>query len=332
MQYIGHLSRGDDFHAFLARDILPLLGHSGADPEFRVFRLPGSNHVYLYEERRTGLRVIGKFFGRGGTRPRDVACRRMAREHGNLEHARSLGFAGFPHYVVRPLGANGDTDCALVVEHCHGKTLSQVILEAIREGSRGPLFEKLSNLAAFLAALHNRTADGRGVDFHRECGYFEYVAGQLLAWGLLGQGDFDRLRGKMNAWRERPDAWEDQQVLVHGDATPANFLFGDAPWVIVLDLERMRRSDRVFDVGRVAGELKYFFLQYAGDPEKAEPFIGHFLWEYAGHFPDQGGAFASICRRVPFYLGLTLLRIARNHWIDGRHRRALLAQAERTLS
>jgi prepilin-type processing-associated H-X9-DG protein len=26
--------------------------------------------------------------------------------------------------------------------------------------------------------------------------------------------------------------WEDQQVLVHGDVTPANILFGDGLWVI----------------------------------------------------------------------------------------------------
>jgi len=59
--------------------------------------------------------------------------------------------------------------------------------------------------------------------------------------------------------------WEDNQVLVHGDVTPTNILFGDGLWVIAIDLERMKRADRVFDVGRVAGEIKHFFMQHTGD-------------------------------------------------------------------
>lgn len=47
---------------------------------------------------------------------------------------------------------------------------------------------------------------------------------------------------------------EDSRVIVHGDVTPANILFGDGPWVIAIDLERMKTADRVLDVGRVAGE------------------------------------------------------------------------------
>ena len=113
--------------------------------------------------------------------------------------------------------------------------------------------------------------------------------------------------------------------------TPANVLFGDGPWVIAIDLERMNRSDRAFDLGRVVGELKHFFMQHTGDRLLAESFIGHFLWEYACHFPDRNGAFASITRRVPFHMGLTLLRIARNSWINGNYRRQLLNEAKKTL-
>ncbi len=52
-------------------------------------------------------------------------------------------------------------------------------------------------------------------------------------------------------------------------------------------LQSAVRIDRVFDVGRVAGEIKHFFMQHTGDGHLAEPFIGHFLWEYACHFPEQ---------------------------------------------
>ena len=87
--------------------------------------------------------------------------------------------------------------------------------------------------------------------------------------------------------------WEDNQVLVHGDATPSNLLFGRGLSVIAIDLERMKRADRIFDLGRIAGELQHYFLQ-AGNKRRAEPFIGHFLWEYSCHFPDRDRAFHSI--------------------------------------
>ena len=122
--------------------------------------------------------------------------------------------------------------------------------------------------------------------------------------------------------------WADQQVLVHGDATPANFLMGGGLQVTAIDLERMKRADRVFDVGRIAGELQHFYLQATGSRAAAEPFIGHFLWEYCCHFPDRDRAFRSITGRVPFQMGLTLLRIARNDWVSGPHRQRLIQEAK----
>jgi hypothetical protein len=77
--------------------------------------------------------------------------------------------------------------------------------------------------------------------------------------------------------------------------------------------------------------MHQIFMQFGGNKEPAEAFIGHFLWEYTRHFPDCGSAFASITRRVPFYMALTLLRIARNAWIDSGYRRQLLEEAKNTL-
>ena len=56
---------------------------------------------------------------------------------------------------------------------------------------------------------------------------------------------------------------------------------------------------------------------------RAEPFIGH--------FPDRQRAFASITRRVPFYMGVTLLRIARNSWFNNDYRRILIDEAKNIL-
>jgi Ser/Thr protein kinase RdoA (MazF antagonist) len=121
--------------------------------------------------------------------------------------------------------------------------------------------------------------------------------------------------------------WEDNQVLVHGDATPSNLLFGRGLSVIAIDLERTKRADRTFDLGRIAGELKHYFLQAGGNEHAAEPFIGHFLWEYSCHFPDRNRAFRSITGRLPFQMALTLLRIARNSWVSAVQRARLVEEA-----
>jgi len=331
MKYLGHLSQKDPLCEYLRYDILSQLGVNSSSPDFRVYSLPSSNHVYLYEDRRSQVRLIGKFFGGISGRSPETAFLRMEREFNNLHHLRSIGFTGYPHYVARPLGRNAGLDCVLVEEFCYGTPLTDFIVKAIREGARGPLFQKLTALAYFLAALHNRTAFGDRVDFNRDCSYFDRIMDQLKNWGHIGWDEAQELYWLKDRWRERGCMWEDNQVLVHGDVTPTNILFGDGLWVIAIDLERMKRADRVFDVGRVAGEIKHFFMQHTGDKLRAEPFIGHFLWEYACHFPDRDSAFASITRRLPFHMGLTLLRIARNSWINGNYRRQLLDEAKRIL-
>ena len=121
--------------------------------------------------------------------------------------------------------------------------------------------------------------------------------------------------------------WEDRKVVVHGDATPDNFMFGDGLAVMAFDLERTKYGDRVFDTGRIAGELMHFFLRATGNPHAAETFIGHFIWEYACHFPNRDSAFRSISGRTPFYMGITLLRIARNSWVEAEHRYRLICGA-----
>jgi aminoglycoside phosphotransferase (APT) family kinase protein len=275
--------------------------------------------------------MIGKFFGGVPDRPPETAFRYMEREFNNLSHLRSIGFAGYPHYVGRPLGRNASLDCVLVEEFCYGTPLNDFVLGAIREGARESLFGKLTALAYFLATLHNRTATVERVDVNRDCSYFDRIMDQLKNWGHIRWGEAEDFHRMKERWREKAFMWEDNQVLVHGDVTPTNILFGDGLWVIVIDLERMKPADRVFDVGRSAAEIKHLFMQYTGNKWLAEPFIGHFLWEYACHFPDRESAFRSITRRVPFHLGMTLLRIARNAWITDAYRRQLLDEARETL-
>ncbi|MDA8333383.1 MAG: phosphotransferase [Peptococcaceae bacterium] len=329
MTYLGNLPCNDPLYGYLCRDILPQLGYNEYHPRFDVFSFRASNNVYLYSDSDSNLRVVGKFFTAPTRNGSNYEL--MQREFSNLNMMRGLGFASYPHYIVRPLGCNATINNVLVEEYCSGLPLADVVLSAIRRGERDLLFGKLTALAYFLASLHNRTAGDTGIDFGSECRYFQRIVDRLRYRGYMGYQETVGLVRMMDRWRTSPCVWEDRRVLVHGDATPANFLFGDGLGVIALDMERMKVSDRAFDLGRVAGETKHFFMQYAGDKYAAEPFIGHFLWEYACHFPDRQAAFASITARLPFYMAMTELRIAANPWIEDGHRRALLKEARMTL-
>jgi hypothetical protein len=68
-----------------------------------------------------------------------------------------------------------------------------------------------------------------------------------------------------------------------------------------------------------------------GGRHRADPFIGHFLWEYSCHFPDRQWMFESVKARAPYYMALNLLRIARNDYIDRDYGDRLVRQARRLL-
>ncbi|MDT5264128.1 MAG: hypothetical protein QOI90_754, partial [Mycobacterium sp.] len=196
--------------------------------------------------------------------------------------------------MIRPLGVDPGINCVLALEFYAGEQFSEAISRSIHSHDDAHLFWRLKALGYFLATQHNRTANGRSVDFDADCGYFEQLVARLQRRQRIGIWDADELLWLQGLWRDRPAMWQDRQVWLHGDATPANFLFGHGLDVAAIDLERMKRGDRMFDVGRVAGELQHAFMAATGDSRRAEPFIGHFLWEYSCHFPDRQGAFASM--------------------------------------
>src|SRR5438874_12038706 len=84
---------------------------------------------------------------------------------------------------------------------------------------------KLTALAYFLATFHNRTANGYGVNFHEDCAYLDRLVRKLSKRQFIHWDEVQEFSWLRDRWREQPRMWEDQQVLVHGDATPANFLF-----------------------------------------------------------------------------------------------------------
>jgi aminoglycoside phosphotransferase (APT) family kinase protein len=330
-EYVGYVAGEDPLHCFLSTIMRDRLGVREPLLAFRVFRLLGSNEVYAYEEKFSGVKVICKFYGTRFGTDLDKAAGMARKEYEGLETLRRHRLVGSPHHVIRPLGLCRDINGVLAVEYYPGEEFSHAIARATQHRDDAHLYRRLTALAYFLATLHNRTANGATVDFGPECRYFDTLIGRLRKAHRIRQRDISEFSGLRDRWRDRPRMWQDRQVWLHGDATPANFLFGNGMDVAAIDLERMKRGDRLFDVGRVAGELLHAFMRDCRDRRYAEPFIAHFLREYSGHFPDCEQTFESISGRAPYYMALNLLRIARNGYIGQDYGSRLVTQAKRLL-
>jgi aminoglycoside phosphotransferase (APT) family kinase protein len=327
-KYVGYVAGHDPLHGFLSGIVRNCMGVHGPEPAFRVFRLSGSNEVYGYEEKFSGTKIICKFYGPRFGWDRDRAAKMAHQEYEGLKTLRRYRLVGSPHHVIRPLGFSREINGVLAVEYYAGEEFSHAIARATQHWDDAHLYWRLKALAYFLATQHARTANGVAVDFDPDCRYLDTVVGRLERSRRIGRSDIDEFTQARDRWRERPQMWEDQEVWLHGDATPANFLFGQGMDVAAIDLERMRRGDRMFDVGRVAGELLHAFLSASGGGERAEPFIGYFLAEYASHFPDRERTLESITARAPYYMALNLLRIARNDYISRDYGGRLVAGAK----
>ncbi len=326
MKYLGRLNPHDPLYTYLQEQIYPQLLTEERAHQFRVFQLPASNEVFLYEETHSQRKVIGKFFNRIGKDPQQ-AWELAHNEWQHMHTLRDLGLKIERLYIPQPLGISQAMNSVLIEEYCPGQSLSSVIEESIERNDARLLYARLTDLAYFLAKLHNWTARSETVRFDAHFAYFDKIMGRLQRRHRIAARQTDELYHCRERWQQMGSMWADRQVLIHGDATPSNFLFAPHRRTIAIDLERMQFADRAYDLGMIAGEIKHHFMRTTHHGEHAEPFIGHFLWEYSTHFPDRHAAFASITERTPFYMGMTLLRIARNSWLDWRYSQVLVHEA-----
>ena len=326
-EYLGTLERADPLYDYLVHDVMPQVELDVKDPVFHVNRLRASNMVYKYREERSDVSLIGKFYNHR----EPYKAMRLTAEFDNLRRARALGMTSLPNYVVRPLGRDSRMGLGLLEEYVSGKDLDHYIRRAVYDRRHSRLKERLTDLACFMATLHKRTSLPAPLDIRPSVDYFEKLLDKLKQKGLLDKDGVKRFRLLKDAWRERDYMEQDQEVVIHGDATPTNFIFPRQEGVIAIDLERMRPGDRMFDVGMVCGELKHAFMWRMGDRFASEPHIGHFLSEYAKSFGGER-TYRSVVRRNPFYMAVTELRIARNGWLDRMHRARLVKEAEECLT
>ena len=318
--YLGILDCHDPLYEVLLTKVCPHV----RDPQFHVNRMPSSG-VYKYTEEKSRTAIIGKFFRLDDTQYDRVT--RIKGEYDNLHILREYGFSTAPNYVVRPITRELSIGLALVAEFIRGRDLDYYIQSAIYRGDCSALKDRLSILAAFLYTLHSRTRTGNDMDPDHLRAYFEKVLGKLYVQKVVSKAERVEYMRVMEIWLSRSRFRKIRNVIIHGDATPTNFIFTEHGDVAAIDLERMKISDMVYDIGMVCGELKHAFLCRTGNPDGSEMYIRHFIKKYAGHDKNRERAFVKITRRTPFYMAMTELRIARNEYLDWDYRKRLAFEA-----
>jgi len=313
---------------YLKEEIFPQLA-SPPYGEIEVSELNYKKPVYLFLERRKNIVVVGKRFKVESVLLED-AWLEADKEYLNLKLLRErFGMSGSTDYVVAPLGRSKELSALLVTEKAPGRTLDYYIARAVHEQQRNELFDKLSHLARFFVKLHQISETDRTVPPDLPQAYMEKLLDHLRK-ELLSPSEGAAIEQYSSRWWDEESILvTDREVIVHGDATPTNFLFY-ANSVVGVDLEEMKWADRCWDLGFIAAELKHHFMWRMGDGWAAEPFIGHFLWQYAVNYGDTR-FFHAVTRRIPLYMALGLLRIARNNWLGEHYRKNLVVEAQQCL-
>ncbi len=313
---------------YLKEEIFPQLA-SPPYGEIEVSEVSYKKPVYLFLERWKNIVVVGKRFKVESILLED-AWLEADKEYLNLKLLRErFGMSGSTDYVVAPLGRSKELSALLVTEKAPGETLDYYIDRAVYEQQHEQLFDKLSHLARFFVKLHHISETDRTVPPDLPQSYMQRLLDHLRR-GLLSPSEEAAIEQYSSRWWDEESIFvTDREVIVHGDATPTNFLFY-ANSVVGIDLEEMKWADRCWDLGFMAAELKHHFMWRMGDGWAAEPFIGHFLWEYAVNYGDTR-FFHAVTRKIPLYMALGLLRIARNNWLGEHYRKNLVVEAEQCL-
>jgi hypothetical protein len=298
------------------RKAVHLGGHLG------VTRLGGSHDVYLVSNGHNRF-ILKSFLDRDAAFER--SRKHLNKEYGRLEQADRLVNHTAWVRVVRPIYKN-DGAGFFAEQYVPGKPLSRYMKEAMKCGNAGPLYEKLTMLAGFLSLLHKSTATDSHVNPTHMGRELKKHARQASIGGAYTPEELNHMERTIDEACGSHILANVKKALAHGDANPSNFLYRHGR-LYVIDMERSGYKDPVYDLGMVAGELFHYAMQYLGDPYRADPFIGHFYWMYAGNHEDQLGTFIRLTKRNPLYMANSLLRIARHPYFSREYKRRLAYHA-----
>lgn len=319
----------------LARALLELLEPEAflTTPSGEVFLepLPSSRTVCRFTFPEGRYPVVGKLYSAYPVAtPVD---RSLAREYENYLQAPALGLnnGNGSRMIPRLLGRRPEVCLGLLLAAVPGPDLDQLLGRASIQGEYGPLYHALDSLARLLAFLHTRPVHEEQVSAGPAMAYLDKLTGQLAEMGLLTREERQILEEERGAWEPALAELSDFQVLIHGDATPTNFLFPNGR-AVALDLERLRLGDRLWDLSWVAGELKHAWGWRTRNMLGAEGAIRHFFRAYLAAIPHGAARAPRIFRLNPFYMALAELRIARNAYLSWDYRRELVAEARQCLA
>ena len=251
---------------------------------------PASHTVCRYEFSGEKYSVVAKFYAEPtGWRTDYDPVKSMKREFETLKAVERL------IDIPRPIAMRRRYNCALVTEYVRGRPLYKYMK------TENGLYDKLTLVAHTLRRLHDQT--GSHYRKQDEFAHFHKVLDQLKLNQSIRE-NYNRLLGN---WWYSTLIDHSQGCRIHNDANPVNYVF-DGDKVYVLDLESSREhANPVHDLGVVAAELKHYFALHKGNDQRAEPYIGHFLWHYSRNMEE----FRRITQSLPFFMALGLLRMSR---------------------
>jgi tRNA A-37 threonylcarbamoyl transferase component Bud32 len=291
-KYVGTLDPGNAFRDWL----MQVLGERVGDRNCRVFVYkinPASHTVCRYEFPKQGFSVVAKFYGEptGWMREYDP-FQAMENEFNTLKQIEPIVD------IPRPLAVHRDFHCALLTEHIRGRSFYKYMSDINKEGQ---LYDTLTAIAHAQRRLHDQTKS----EYRKDWVFARYH--RVLDHLMLDTKTRTEYNSLLGAWWYSPLLDREFGCRIHGDPNPLNYLFNHHR-VYMLDFESsMEHANFMHDLGIVAAELKNHFAIYRGDARRAEPYIGHFLWQYSRNEPE----FRAITRALPFFISLGLLRMAR---------------------
>ena len=225
-------------HHPLSQILGPFLGTQEEGEGLVMERLPSSRPVFRLSSSGNGTSLVGNFYV--DQVPTTSQDRSLAREYQNYLAAPARGFNGV---IPRLVGHAPGVRLGLLLEAVPAPDLDYFLAKAAQGQGLEACLVKVRKLAELLAFFHNRPLPPLPVHPKPVLAYFQKLQGQLQALGLFSIEEAEFLAEEGRAWGARFATFPDRQVLLHGDATPTNFLFPDGRAVAV-DLERVRAGDR----------------------------------------------------------------------------------------
>ena len=163
----------------------------------------------------------------------------LAREYDHYSRLPALGLGNGSGLVPRLLGHWPEKSLGLLLEAVPGPDLDHLLLKASVYGDPAPFFRAWKNWCICWPSFIPGWS-GSGCAGARP-GLPGKVTTQLLAAGLLTREDRQALAHERHAWEERFQDFSGPAGLIHGDATPTNFLFPNGR-AVALDLERLESA------------------------------------------------------------------------------------------